>query len=147
MRAEYYLLLIQMVVKMKTVRQIPKKQSGLLLIEVLVSLLIFSFAVLGLIGLQATATKSSFYSEDRMRASVMANELVATMWNQQTLTLPVATIAAWKARLTNTAVSGLPAATAVISVPDANGVVTITITWQEPSLPTTSQYITQVAMP
>ena len=137
MRAEYYLLLIQMVVKMKTVRQIPKKQSGLLLIEVLVSLLIFSFAVLGLIGLQATATKSSF----------MANELVATMWNQQTLTLPVATIAAWKARLTNTAVSGLPAATAVISVPDANGVVTITITWQEPSLPTTSQYITQVAMP
>jgi len=147
MRAEYYLLLIQMVVKMKTVRQIPKKQSGLLLIEVLVSLLIFSFAVLGLIGLQATATKSSFYSEDRMRASVMANELVATMWNQQTLTLPVATIAAWKARLTNTAVSGLPSATAVISVPDANGVVTITITWQEPSLPTTSQYITQVAMP
>ncbi|MFZ6754303.1 type IV pilus modification protein PilV [Undibacterium sp. Dicai25W] len=126
--------------------QQPRNQSGVLLIEVLVSLLIFSVGILGLIAMQAKATNSSYYSEDRGRASILASEIVASMWNQKTLSLPQATIDAWNARVKNSTVSGLPSANGTVA-PDANGVVTVTITWQEPSLPTQSQYITQIAMP
>jgi len=130
--------------------QKPTNQSGMLLIEVLISLLIFSFAILGLVGLQVTATKNSYSAEDRVRAALMANEIVSTMWLQKTLSLPTATVTAWTTRLQTPSVSGLPNATGTISAPDANGVVTITITWQEPTRASTapaSQYLTQVAMP
>jgi type IV pilus assembly protein PilV len=120
-------------------------QSGMSLIEVLISMLIFSFAILGLVGLQANAVKVSYGAEDRTRAALMANEIIATMWTQKTLS---PSLTAWKTRVANAAVSGLPgSATGTVSAADANGVVTVTITWQEPSRAATDSYITQVAMP
>ncbi|AMP01403.1 prepilin-type N-terminal cleavage/methylation domain protein [Collimonas arenae] len=130
---------------MKTMYSKRLNQSGMSLIEVLISMLIFSFAILGLVGLQANAVKISFGAEDRTRAALMANEIIATMWTQKTLSPSTTT---WQSRLSNPAVSGLPgSATGKVSAADANGVVTITITWQEPSSKTTDSYITQVAMP
>ena len=141
---------------MKYKLNLCRNQSGFLLIEVLVSLLIFSVGVLGLVAIQVTAVKASYYSEDRMRASMMANELVSLVmtqkdanknWKVNPLGLDPAKIVAWKVRLVNTGASGLPAAKADISAPDSNGVVTITITWLEPTLTNSSQFITQVAQP
>ncbi|HET9643343.1 MAG TPA: type IV pilus modification protein PilV [Burkholderiaceae bacterium] len=102
---------------------------GVVLIEVLVGLLIFVVGVLGIIGLQAKALQYSVQSEDRSRAALLANDLVALMWANGTTSLPEATLNAWRARLTNAA-TGLPDARATISDPDANGLVTITITWK-----------------
>ena len=53
------------------------------LIEVLVSLLIFSFGFLGLIGMQARAVQLSTDAEDRSRAALLANDIVTTMWTQK----------------------------------------------------------------
>jgi type IV pilus assembly protein PilV len=50
------------------------------LIEALVSILIFSFGVLGLIGLQASAINFSVDAEDRNRAALFANEIASSMW-------------------------------------------------------------------
>ena len=47
------------------------------LIEVLVSILIFSFGVLGLIGLEASAINYSVDAEDRSRAALFASEISA----------------------------------------------------------------------
>lgn len=55
-----------------------KKQSGVLLIEVMIAVLIFSFGLLGLAGLQATATQSSVNAEERIRASLLASDRVAS---------------------------------------------------------------------
>ncbi|HEX7636120.1 MAG TPA: type IV pilus modification protein PilV [Noviherbaspirillum sp.] len=123
-----------------------KQEDGTSLIEVLVALLIFSLGFLGLAALQARAVQFSTSAEDRSRAALMANELVSSMWIQQSTSLPSEQIDAWKARLGNRAVSGLPHAVGDISAPDSNGTVTITITWHKSTEPD-SKYLTQVAIP
>lgn len=57
-----------------------RSQSGVLLLEVLIALLIFSLGVLGLVGLQANAIKQSGQSKYRTDATLLANELVGQMW-------------------------------------------------------------------
>ena len=55
-------------------------QSGVMLIEALIAMLIFSVGVLGLIGLQSTATKASGEARYRSEAALLANELIGRMW-------------------------------------------------------------------
>ncbi len=129
---------------------LKKRQSGMSLIEVLISLLLFSFAFLGLIAMQARAVQASTDAEDRSRAALLAGEIVTTMWTQKDMTLPSAMIGEWRARVADQTVSGLPASAGSVSAPDANGVVTVTISWRAPSRLSTdqsSQYVTQVMMP
>jgi type IV pilus assembly protein PilV len=54
-------------------------QSGFTLIEVLVSVLIFSFGILGLVGLQANAIKMSTDAQQRAEATFLADQLLARM--------------------------------------------------------------------
>ena len=120
------------------------------LLEVLVGILIFSIGILGIVGLQARAVQLSVDSEDRSRAALLANEIVSTMWTQNTLTLPTATTDAWLARVQDPTVSGLPSANGTVSAPDVNGVVTVTITWRSPAKIAAdgdSTYSTRVVMP
>ena len=71
---------------------------GMTLVEVLVSLLIFSFGLLGLMGLQARALRFSTGAEDTNRAALLANEVAAQMLTRQTLALPAVQLDAWRAR-------------------------------------------------
>lgn len=57
-----------------------RSQSGVLLLEVLIALLIFSLGVLGLVGLQANAIKQSGQAKYRTDATLLANELIGQMW-------------------------------------------------------------------
>ncbi len=56
------------------------RQSGVMLIEALIAILIFSIGVLGIIGLQGTAVKASTDSKYRSEAALLANELIGQMW-------------------------------------------------------------------
>lgn len=53
-----------------------QKQSGISLIEVLVSMLIVAFGVLGLAALQARAMNSEFESYQRSQAVILADDMV-----------------------------------------------------------------------
>ena len=57
-----------------------RAQSGVMLLEVLIALLIFSLGVLGLVGLQASAVKQSGQAKYRADATLLANELIGQMW-------------------------------------------------------------------
>jgi len=57
-----------------------KHQSGVLLIEVLCALLIFSFGVLGLVGLQMTAVAQSGDAKFRSAAALLADKYISQMW-------------------------------------------------------------------
>lgn len=57
-----------------------RTQSGFLLLEVLIALLIFALGVLGLVGLQANAIKQSSQAKYRADATLLANELIGQMW-------------------------------------------------------------------
>lgn len=58
----------------------PRAQSGVMLIEALIALLIFSLGVLGIVGLHSTASKVSGDARYRSEAALMANELIGKMW-------------------------------------------------------------------
>lgn len=60
-------------------RRMAAAHKGFTLIEVLVSLLVFSFGILALVGLQATAVRLSTDARDRASATFLADQLLARM--------------------------------------------------------------------
>ncbi|MBS0309613.1 MAG: hypothetical protein JSS58_11685 [Proteobacteria bacterium] len=57
-----------------------RRQNGSMLLEALIGILIFSFGVLGLVGLQTSSVKQSGDAKYRTDASMLANSLVSKMW-------------------------------------------------------------------
>lgn len=56
--------------------------KGFLMAEAMVAVAVFSVALVGLISLQSLSAKHSVEAEDRLTASVLANDIVAIMWVQ-----------------------------------------------------------------
>lgn len=69
---------------MKTNQHSPSyRQHGVMLLEALVAILIFSIGILAIVGLQANAIKLSNDAKYRSDASFMANQLIGEMWLAQ----------------------------------------------------------------
>jgi type IV pilus assembly protein PilV len=129
-----------------------QQQAGVMLIEALIAILIFSVGILGLVGLQASATSISTDSKYRSEAALIANDLIATMWtsNRSNLALTAAYSSpggpAYTAWLAANVVPVLPGAAAnppvIVVTPTGSAatgdtsLVTITINWVPPDKPT-----------
>jgi type IV pilus assembly protein PilV len=126
-----------------------RRMAGVMLIEVLVSILIFSFGILGTVALYARAVQYSTNAEDRSRAALLANEIATSMWLRGSVNVGAGALqgdyTAWRARVGNTTTNGfLPGGDGTVTV--AGNTATITITWT-PSFTTTAQrFVTQVTM-
>ena len=136
-----------------------KSQSGVMLLEALIAILIFSLGVLGVIGMQASAVKASRDAKYRTDAGLLANELIGQMWsgNRDGATLqanfqgdgnqtgptniltdgPIYT--AWQARVAST-LPGTVANPSVVTVvpgvvgpPRTSSLVTVTVSWSAPN--------------
>jgi type IV pilus assembly protein PilV len=55
-------------------------QAGSMLLEAFIAILIFSMGVLAIVGMQASAIKTSADAKYRSEASLLANELIGQMW-------------------------------------------------------------------
>lgn len=139
---------------LKVKRMRPDSERGVMLIEALVAIAIFSFAILGIVGLQATAIRTVRDADYRAKASLFANQIVGQMWvdrfNVPTYALNAAAAAVCATgtnTTTNAAVtswlSGLSDTTNPGSLPGAanlqqqivvgpNNTVTLTLCWQAP---------------
>ena len=60
-------------------RDMARKQGGVALLEVMIAILIFSFGVLGLVGLQANSIVFLSDARDRVDASQLATQLASAM--------------------------------------------------------------------
>lgn len=110
-------------------------ESGSVLLEGLIAILIFSFGILGLIGLQAASMKNTTQSKGRIDASLIANQRIAAMWVDR------ANLANYVENATNiSATSKLPNGTRTTAV--AGDQVTITISWQMPGDAVANQFVT-----
>jgi type IV pilus assembly protein PilV len=127
---------------------------GVSLIEVLVAILIFSFGIIGLMGLQARALLFSTSAEDTSRAALLANELASSMVINGTVNtgalVPAGTYTNWASRVATPASGGLPSG--VPSIAASGNSATITIQWQPQSsagasFNRTNQYVTTVTLP
>ena len=128
-----------------TIKATRKSQGGILLLEVLISILIFSFGILGLVGLQAVSTQNSASAENRSIAANLANDMVSQMWllkNFDPASIS-SDVNAWKTRVVG---SSLP--NGVGTVTAAGGIVTVSISWKPPyksGSENSSHYDTQIA--
>jgi len=62
------------------VAHLRRTQAGAYLLEALIGILIFSFGILGIVGLQAQAIRFTNDSELRAEAVYQANSLISQMW-------------------------------------------------------------------
>ena len=123
------------------------RPRGISMIEVLVVLVLFSFGLIGMVGLQARAVQTSVGAEDSNRAALLANEIASAMWGSNSVNLSSATLASWNTMVADATGRGLPNGTGTVVV--AGNVATITIGWRAPHEPSTAahSYVTQVQMP
>lgn len=57
-----------------------RHQRGVMLIEALIAILIFSIGILGIVGLQASAVQQSTDAKNRVEAAYLADQLMGRMW-------------------------------------------------------------------
>ena len=103
-------------------------QGGSTLIEVLVSVLLFSLAVIALLRVLGLAMRDSGDLEYRSVAATNADELIGRMWVDR------ANLATYANAPAGAALAGLPNGWRTVTV--AGNVVTVQISWQAPGAAT-----------
>jgi type IV pilus assembly protein PilV len=137
-------------------RQARGVQAGFMLIEVLLAILIFSFGVLAVVGLQANSARESAQAKYRADAMMLVNDLVGRMWasGKTSTVLSSAfktdgTGVAYNAWLTSaqSVLPGIDTAQTAVTVTDVPSLVagwpsttrvTITLVWKAPNEPSGS---------
>jgi type IV pilus assembly protein PilV len=121
-----------------------KGSRGVSMIEVLAVIVLFSFGLIGVVGLQAKAVQFSVSAEDSNRAAMLANEMASAMWTNQSLILDPTVISDWNTAVGDPSGRGLPNGQGSVTV--AGTLATITVTWRAPHEPVGTQhnYITHV---
>jgi type IV pilus assembly protein PilV len=113
----------------------PTKQAGIMLLEALIALLIFSVGILAIVGMQATAFQDMGESKYRTDASFLANQVIADMWSTSTTSTITSTTAGappspsnWVATVKRLPGVGL---TPHIERDPATNAMTVTVSWQQ----------------
>lgn len=134
---------------MNTSNESSVNQSGFMLVEVLVAIVLFSIGLMGLIAMQTAATQNATIAEYRTIAAGLSNELVTQMWIKNTAdpssSALSSEITTWK---TKVAASGLP--NAIGDVQQTGNITSVTVRYKLPSQKSTEnshQFSTQVVIP
>jgi type IV pilus assembly protein PilV len=105
-------------------RSPQSSQQGVVLLEAMIAILIFSMGVLAIVGLQAAMIKNTASSKFRTDASYIAQQRIGQMWADPTNAAAYLEV--------NTDISALlPGGTRTVTQPVTNQF-TITVTWQQP---------------
>lgn len=141
-----------------------RSQRGMMLLEGLIAILIFSLGVLAMIGMQAVSVSQTSQAKYRVDASLLANKLIAQMWsdlpaNRPSYATGLARFNTWQANefvthmpptaSSSATVTIVPYAATQLTTPGAPAVtgyrVTVNIQWRAPNEPTTApvhRYVT-----
>jgi len=108
---------------MHTPPRIKSAQQGVVLIEAMIAILIFSMGVLAIVGLQATMVKNTSDSKYRAEAGYFAQQQIGLLWADPA-NLPA------DPSTTTTAITDLPSGS--VTITRAGNQFTVTVTWQAP---------------
>ncbi|MCG6951644.1 MAG: hypothetical protein LJE90_04670 [Betaproteobacteria bacterium] len=115
-----------------------RRQGGVMLLEVLIGILIFSIGILAMLGMQAIGMRNTVEAKYRAEASYLANQIVGTMWVDRDNLAQYTDGGAGNSRLTawtNLVQQRLPQATGANApsiVVTATNQVTVTLRWLRP---------------
>jgi type IV pilus assembly protein PilV len=150
-----------------TMRKPPSGQRGMMLLEALIGILIFSLGVLALVAMQSVSVSSVSNAKYRVEAAFYADEIIHKAWLEGSTdltkvgayVLPGGTnlqMFAWVTKIQGA--SGLPGATvypptiAIRGVPGMAGPVTemtVTVRWKAPDalLPSNHVAVAYISLP
>jgi len=136
-----------MLTTMRDQSQSPGKQSGMVLLEGLIAILIFSLGVLAIVGMQAMAVKQVTDARYRSEAGLLVNELLGTMRVSDRRPAELKNnfgvgkpgYDAWKARVAAT-LPGVDDNAPDVAISD-EGAVTVTVYWLGPNEPSRHQHV------
>lgn len=121
-------------------------QQGVMLLEALIAILLFSTGILAMIAMQGLAISYASDAKYRSDASFLANELLGQIWVDRgqlaNYAYPGGTapaLATWKAKV-DVALPGTAANPPVVAVDTATGQVDITIKWLQPNADSARSY-------
>jgi len=116
----------------------PKSaQQGVVLLEALIAILLFSVGVLAIVGLQASMIRNTADSKYRADASYIAQQRIGLMWSDPANLADYLEV--------DTDISALlPAGKRTVTQPVA-GQFTVTVTWQQPGTNETPHNFTTTA--
>ena len=132
---------------MNSQTRLAHQQSGVILLEALLAILIFSLGILALVGLQAAAVKQSADAKYRTEAALLANEVIGQMWVSDRTTAVLqanfngingtggTAYSNWFARVSGGILPGVVAnsPTAPTIAIDGQGLATVTLYWVAPN--------------
>jgi len=139
---------------MRTVRA---SQQGVMLIEALIGILIFSLGILAIMGLQAAAIKNTIEAKYRTEASFLTNRLIADMWTECGVTCTNLSsfdtgsgtnpkMTSWRnevaAKLPGVVVGAANSPTVAV----AGNTVTVTVFWRIPGTDATTRQFRSIAL-
>lgn len=136
-------------------RSLPRGTQGFVLLDALIAVLIFTFGILAIVALQASAIKLNGDAKYRVDAALLANRLISNMWTADSSVLATDYVTdgsaykAWvkdmvdcsTAKVSSNCLPGVAANKPTVTL-DANNLVTVTVRWQAPEDTGPHQYIT-----
>jgi type IV pilus assembly protein PilV len=124
-------------------RRSRQSQAGVMLIEALVAILIFSVGVIAVMGMQAVSIEQVSQAKYRTDASYLANQITGQMWTDLPNLATYATVGSTgRAGWDGVVASTLPSGTATITV--VGSLVTVTVNWRVPNESVTRKYVSVV---
>lgn len=120
---------------------IVKDQRGMMLIEVMVAILIFSIGILAVTGLQAGAIAAVADAKYRMDASNVAERLLGLMWANQSAMAAGSGVVS-ELPNGNYTVTRVAIADPTDPAKPAGSAIKVTVTWQPPTATTPHTYET-----
>ena len=137
-----------------------RHESGAILLEALLGLLIFSVGILGLVALQVVGVKATADAKYRANASMLANQIIGQMWGDKQNLMAYsqtsggggacnatgtpstyAPVLAWLTDVGNDLPDATPAMQTIGISGIANNIVTVTVCWKGPHDPMPHNYI------
>ena len=120
-----------------------RREQGVMMIEVLIGILIFSIGILAMLGMQTLAMRASIDSKYRAEAGFLANEIVGVMWGDPANLASYDTgscgatsrCAIWLTRVQDTLPGGIAPTITV-----TNRQVQVVVQWQGPGQTTPSNH-------
>lgn len=131
-------------------------QQGAVVLEALISILIFSIGILAIVGLQAASIKNVAAAKYRTDASLLANQVIGQMWVSDKSNAALVTnfsspaganYLAWANTVAQDlpGVSGVPANAPTITI-DASNNATVSVFWQAPDEAAAHSYTTMAVV-
>lgn len=123
-----------------------KAQTGSTLLEALIAILIFSFGILAIVGMQAASISASTEAKYRSDANMLANQLLGVMQSSDPATISTVFAGSggsggagyndWMTRYVSAGAVKLPGVATyppAVTVDAATGLVTIQVFWLSPA--------------